>query len=106
MCVSCKVRDFVPFSFIKHVTLFAWATGRGKGHAGLFNAHRAIGSMKGQNNVNDLWITPNSANILYPSSPIDRPGGQQEQGHGVVLHDPGEVNHEPLEVEPSSLGCQ
>ena len=40
MCAFCKVRDFAPFlifSSINHETLFAWATGRGKGHAGILN---------------------------------------------------------------------
>ena len=32
---------------------------------------------------------------LYPSSLKDCPGGQQEQGHGVVLHDPGEGYQKP-----------
>ena len=32
---------------------------------------------------------------LYPSSPKNWPGGQQQQGHEVVLHDQGEVYHQP-----------
>ena len=40
-----------------------------------------------------------SADILYPSSPIDRPGGQQKQGHRVVLHDPGEGVNEMCQVQ-------
>ena len=34
-------------------------------------------------------------NTLYPSSPKNWPGGQQQQGHEVVLHDQGEVYHQP-----------
>ena len=32
---------------------------------------------------------------LYSTSPKDGPGGQREQGHGLVLHDPGEGYQQP-----------
>ncbi len=32
----------------------------------------------------------------YLSSWIDGPGGQQDQGHGVVLHDQGEEYQQPI----------
>ena len=34
------MRDFILFSSINHVTLFAWVKGRGKGHASMLNAQR------------------------------------------------------------------
>ena len=37
------------------------------------------------------------------------PGGQQEQGHGVVLYDPGEIYQQSTTSRidwPSNIGCQ
>ena len=42
----CKVKDFVTFSSINHMILFAWVTGRGKGHPGIVNTPRGPGRPK------------------------------------------------------------
>ena len=33
---------------------------------------------------------------MTPPTHPGGPGGQQDQGHGVVLHDQGEVHQQPL----------
>ena len=52
----CKVRDFVTFSFINHVTLLEWVTGRGKGHPGMVNTPR--GSGRAKKGSRDFWTAP------------------------------------------------
>ena len=50
------MRDFVTFSSINHVTLFAWVTGRGKGHPGMVNTPRGPGRAKKGSHA--FWTAP------------------------------------------------
>ena len=47
-------------------------------------------------------LQKSSNDPLYPSSLKDSPGGQQEQGHGVVLHDQEEGYREPTNFRSES----
>ena len=41
--------------------------------------------------------------IFHPAKKNDQvPGGQQEQGHGIFLHDPGEGYQEPTTFRSGS----
>ena len=79
-----SLRDFVPFSSINHMTLLAWAMGRGKGHTGILNAQRVHKGLKkchvsyGQSlKSNDskglclnhvIWVSAISSNPSFISS--------------------------------------